>query len=41
LLALALASSQAHSEAELQNFAGHKIEVLKIARPGAPATVVF
>jgi pimeloyl-ACP methyl ester carboxylesterase len=40
-LALALASAQAHSEAVLQNFAGHKIEVLKISKPGAPATVVF
>lgn len=41
LLAMALASTQAHSEALLQDFAGHKIEVLKIAKPGAPATVVF
>lgn len=41
LLALALASTQAHCEAVLQNFAGHKIEVLKMAKPGAPATVVF
>ncbi|WP_426342244.1 alpha/beta fold hydrolase [Pseudoduganella sp. S-14] len=40
-LAMALASAQAHAEAVLQNFAGHKIEVLKIAKPGAPATVVF
>lgn len=41
LLALALASTQAHSQAVLENFAGQKIEVLKIAKPGAPATVVF
>ncbi|KQV46606.1 MULTISPECIES: alpha/beta fold hydrolase [unclassified Duganella] len=40
-LALALASAQAHSEAVLQDFSGHKIEVLKITKPGAPATVVF
>lgn len=41
VLAIALASAQAHAEAVLQNFAGHKIEVLKIAKPGAPSTVVF
>ncbi|MGW8391488.1 alpha/beta fold hydrolase [Pseudoduganella sp. HUAS MS19] len=41
VLALALASAHVHAEAVLQDFAGHKIEVLKIAKPGAPATVVF
>jgi hypothetical protein len=41
VLAIALASAQAQAEAVLQNFAGHKIEVLKIAKPGAPSTVVF
>ena len=41
VLAIALASAQAHAEAVLQTFAGHKIEVLKIAKPGAPSTVVF
>lgn len=40
-LALALAG-QAHagSAAVLQDFAGHKVEVLKLAKPGAP-TVIF
>ncbi len=41
VLAIALASAQAQAEAVLQNFAGHKIEVLKIAKLGAPSTVVF
>jgi len=41
VLAIALAAAQAHAQAVLQDFAGHKIEVLKIARPGAPSTVVF
>lgn len=41
VLAIALASAQVQAEAVLQNFAGHQIEVLKIAKPGAPSTVVF
>lgn len=41
MLALALASAHAHAEPVLQDLAGHKIEVLKLAKPGAPATVVF
>ncbi|SFF82414.1 alpha/beta hydrolase fold [Duganella sp. CF458] len=40
-LALALASTHAHAETMLKDIAGHKIEVLKLAKPGTPATVVF
>jgi pimeloyl-ACP methyl ester carboxylesterase len=36
-----LLCSHAHGETALQDFAGHQIELLKIARPGAAATVVF
>jgi pimeloyl-ACP methyl ester carboxylesterase len=40
-LAALLACAQAHSQATLQDVAGHKFEVLKIAKPAAPATVIF
>lgn len=40
-LAIMFACAQAHSQTALQDLAGHKIEVLKIANPAAPATVIF
>lgn len=41
VLTILLACTQAHSQTALQDLAGHKIEVLKMAKPGATATVVF